>query len=190
MKRNYLRLICCTMIVSMMILCLPSTNYPQEGDKQLITSIVLKITTPKGHWAKSSIAEGEMITIVNESTGVGYGFVPFVRSLESHSVEVKTFQVAQKASKVEALKEIESTEIKVGAQQQIGSISFEIKVLAITKDFKDQNVPSDSAGKPPDARVGCCIRCFGETICAGCLVDTDCGCCCGGSCCTMCKQTN
>jgi len=185
MKRNYLRLICCTVIVSMMILCIPSTNYPQERDKQIITSIVLKITIPNGHWAKASIAEGEMITIVNESTGVGYGFVPVVRSLESHSVEVKTFQVAETAFKVEALKEIESTEIKVGAQQQIGSISFEIKVLAITQDFKDQNVP----GKLPDERPRCCVKCFGENICAGCSVITDCGCCCsGGRCCAVCNQ--
>lgn len=189
MNRNHHRLIGCTMVISMMILCLPSINYPQQRDKQLVTSIVLNITTPEGHWAKSSIAEGEMITIVNESTGIGYGFVPVVRSLESRSVEVKTFQVTKKAIKVEALKEIESTEIKVGAQQQIGSLSFEIKVLAITQDFKDQDVPSESAGKPPDARTGCCLNCFGQTICAGCSVITDCGCCCGeGRCCSVCNR--
>ena len=190
MKQNHRCLIQCTMIVSIMILSLPSINYTQERDQQGIRSIVLQITTPKGHWAKASVVEGEMITIVDENTGVGYGFMPVIRSVESRRVEVKTLQVTGKALDVKALKEVESSEIKVGAQQQL-SISFEIKVLAITQDFKDQDVSGESAIKPPDARTRCCITCFGQTICAGCWVITDCGCCCGGGyCCGACKQPN
>ena len=189
MKQNHRRLVGCTMVICTMILSLPSINYTQERDKQIIRSIVLQITTPKGHWAKASTAEGEMITIVDENTGMGYGFVPFIRSVEGHSVEVKTLQVIKKALEVEVLKEVESSEIKVGAQQQISSMSFGIKVLAITQDFKDQDVSSELTGKPPAAQARCCVNCFGENICAGCSVITDCGCCCrGGYCCGGCVQ--
>jgi hypothetical protein len=187
MNRNYRHLIGCTVIVSIMIFSFPSLNYPQGRDKETITSIMLKITTPKGHWAKAPIVEGRMITIVDATTGSGYGFVPLVRNIESRSVELKMFQVIEKASEVKVLKEVESTEMKVGAQQQTRSIPFEVKVLAITQDFKDQDVASGSAISPSNLAAECCVICDGERTCAGCTVITDCGCCCtGGHFCCIC----
>lgn len=189
MKASHRWLLRCTMIACITIFCLPSINYTQEKDREIITFIMLEITTPKGIRMKASTAEGEMITIVDEKTEMGYGFTPVVRSLESRSVEVKAFQVTGKAMDVKALREIESIEIKMGAQQKLSSIPFGIKVLAITQDFKDQDVPNESAGKPPDQLARCCVQCFGQNYCAGCSVLTDCGCCCkGGFCCAPCNR--
>lgn len=182
MNRNYRRLIGCAMIIFIVLLSHPSTNYPQEGNKETVKSIMLEIKTPKGRWIKASTAEGEMITVVDASTGMGYGFVPVVRSMDSGSVEVKTLQVTGKAPEVNVLKQVESTEIKVGAQQQLSGAPVEIKVLAITEDFKDQAAPSGSVNDPPVVKTTCCVFCFGENICAGCIVMTDCGCCCSGCC--------
>jgi hypothetical protein len=191
MNRNRRHLTGCAVVLSMMILSFPSLNYPQgkdQGkDQEIVTSVMLKITTPKGHWATAPLVEGKMITIVDKTTGVGYGFVPVVRSIEERSVELTMFQVIEKASEINVLKAVESTEIKVGAQQQISSIPFEVKVLAITQDLKDQDVPSKSVSSPSPQLPLCCVDCFEERICATCGVRTDCGCCCvGGRCCGGC----
>jgi len=187
MNRNRRHLIGCLVILSMMILSVPSLNYSQGRDQEIITSVSLKITTPKGHWAKAPVVEGQMITIVDPSTGSGYGFVPVVRSLKDRGVELKMFQVIKNAAEVKVLKEVESTEIMVGASRQIGSIPFEVKVLAITQDLKDQDAPSKPVGDPPSLPL-CCVSCFDELVCATCGVVTDCGCCCaGGRCCGLCR---
>lgn len=182
MNGNHRYLISCTMVLSMMILSCPLLNYSQGRDQEIITSIVLNITTPKGHWAKAPVAEGKMITIVDAATGSGYGFVPVVRSIKNRSVELKMFQVIERELEVKVLKEVESTEIKLGAQGQMGSTPFEVKILAITQDFKDRDVSSKSANS-----LLCCVLCDDQRMCTGCGVLTDCGCCCVGRCCSICQ---
>jgi hypothetical protein len=189
MNKNHRHWIGCAATLSIMILSFPSTNFPQEKDKETITSVVLKIKSPKGRWAKASLVEGTMITIVDATTGSGYGFVPVVRSIEGRTVDLKMFQVIERESTVTVLKEVESTETKVGAQQKTSSVPFEFKVLAITRDLKDQVVLSESANDSMQSGL-CCVICDGERYCASCAVITDCGCCCRGMCCrggTLCQ---
>lgn len=174
MNKSYSRLIVCTVVASVMLLAYPAMNFPQAREN-LIASIVLRITTPKGRLIKAQIIEGKMITIVDSTTRSGYGFIPAVQSTGSRFVEVKMFRIT--GDETSAPVEVESAETKVGEQRQFGGIPFEVKVIAIVYDFKE-DMPSPSS-------PGCCVDCDGERVCASCMVITDCGCCfhgCSGQC--------
>jgi hypothetical protein len=120
-----------------------------------------------------------MMTIVDVNTDSGYGFVPVVRSLDPPVVEVKLVQVTEKASKISVLKDVESKEIKVGAQQQMGNGLLEVQVLAITRDIKNQIAWNARVTSRPYFDTGqCCVTCYDQRTCLSCTVITDCGCCC------------
>lgn len=177
MRRNYCRFVSCLVLLFVTLLSIPATNYPQAKAEEEGVYIVLRINTPKGNSAKIWVLDGEMTTIVDEKTGVGYGFVPVVENLEARTISVRTFEVVKTASETTVGKEVASTGMKLGAQKQFDYIPFTVKAIAIVWDVKDPKLTSRPTNIPGLMLATCCIDCNGETVCARCAF-TDCGCCC------------
>lgn len=177
MSRNYCRFVSCLVLLFVTILSTPSPNYSQAQSEEESTFIVMRLTTPKGHSAKIWLVEGEMTTIVDAKTGLGYGFVPVVQSLSDRMIEVKTFEVSKKESETTVGREVAANKIKIGGQQQFDDIAFTVKIIAIVWDVKDTKVKSQPSNISGLSLPGCCIACDDEVVCGRCVL-TDCGCCC------------
>lgn len=97
--------------------------------------ITLKITAPNGTWAIVTAAEGEMVTIVDEKTGTGFGFTPTAANAKERSVEVKLTQIT---GFVQDTKVAESLNVSIGSPKTT-TASFKIEVKAIARELPSES---------------------------------------------------
>jgi len=176
MSRNYSRFVSCLVLLFVTILVTPPPNYPQAKAEEDVTFIVLRITTPKGNSAKVWLEEGDIATIVDAQTGIGYGFAPVVENLKTQTIGVRTFEVVKTATGITVGKEVARVGMRLGTYRQFDYVPFTVKAIAIVWDPKDPKVTSQPSNISGLSLPGCCIECSGEVIC-GRSVLTDCGCC-------------
>lgn len=53
MNISHRHLLGCTVVLSLLFLSAPTTGHSQDGEKEITTSVMLKVLTPKGHWSQS-----------------------------------------------------------------------------------------------------------------------------------------
>lgn len=133
MLKNSLRLMI-SLSVLIFILGSASPNFSQEKTTEPINLITLKVTAPNGTWAIASVFEGEMLTMVDEKTESGFGFVPIVRNAKDRAVEVKVLQITKAEPNS---KPVENLYISIGSPKTTGS-SFKVEVQAIARHLPNE----------------------------------------------------
>lgn len=159
----------------------------QGKTEEPINKVFLKVTDPKGHWTRAAVIEGGMLTITDEKTGVGVGFVPVVRS--ASTVEVKMVQIV---AGNQISKEGEKLEFSLGTPAKpFSGESYSVELLAIAKDLPNASAAAfRKAAFTSVQGENCCVCCNDRRTCANCSVQNGCGCCCTNrdACCDACQK--
>ncbi len=182
MNRRRYYLMGCAVMLSILCLSFTSLNYPREQDQKSTLTVRLKVTDPKGHWANSFLAAGEVITMVDAKTNIGYSFTAVVQNRQEGLVEVVMSKITEEAGEITALGESVKASIKLGEAQQMGNPAYTVRVLEIVERAKEEGAASKA---PTEAAItpkilGCCLYCDNVRLCGPCAVTADCGCCCPG----------
>ena len=156
-------------LVLLIVLATASLGFSQGKSPEPVNQITLKVTAPNGTWAIAMVFEGEMLTMVDEKTNIGFGFAPIVRNAKDRSVEVRVIPISQNVADA---KPLENLEVTTSSPKTTGS-AFKVEVQAISKHLPIEEKMAHA--KAPYVVQNCCVNCGGFRICANCSVSTECG---------------